>query len=105
MKIRTSTSRRPQVYALITSLVVMVLILVNILVSAQAADWGYQLSQLTRQQAHLEAANQMLRTDLAKQTSLTRLSSLAPTLGYRADVALLQLTPVSTVALKTSAQP
>lgn len=98
-------SNYPQVYAFMVSCLVVALVFVNILVSAQVSYWGYQSSQLALKANYLSEANRLLKEDIAKQTSLTKLLNDATALNYNSTVAYIRLRPLSPMAMSPNYQP
>jgi hypothetical protein len=94
-----------KIYATIVSGLVLVLIFINIIVSAQVAYWGYETSQLQTEAAYLSDGNRLLQEDIARQTSLTKMLTDAQALGYTATVAYTRLAPVNPIAMSPNYQP
>lgn len=95
----------PKPLAIFIGGLVLALALINILISSQVSYWGYELSQLNFQATSYSEANRLLVSDLSRQTSLTKIASQAPVLGYSANLIVQNLSDSSRVALTTLSQP
>ena len=91
--------KKPKLMILV-SLILLILVSVQLIVSHHLATLGGKLRQLEIKTVQLEQENRLLAEKISGSGSLARISLKAQELGFVRTTAVLHLTPQIPVALK-----